>query len=118
MPIDKFTRDDLWTDIEQCEQKGLIEVIFEHNLLQKELMDYLKSLFYESYPGDRYENEWRTFYEEILDRLLDKVLKTEFKKKARKLLRDRSHDYIINAVKDTFCKNYLMPPPYLFQKKS
>jgi len=116
VPLDKF-QDDLWADIEQCESKGLIEVIFENDFIEKEIIESMKLLYYEPYPGDRYEKEWKTLYDEIIDRLVGIVLKEESKKRARKDLREKANEYIINKIKDSFCKNYLMVPPYLFQKK-
>jgi len=116
VPLEKF-QDDLWIDIIECKEKGLIEVVFEHEEVLKEIIEWMKSLYYEVYPGDRYEKEWKTFYDEIIERVVGIVLKPDLEKRASQDLKERAWDYIISQMKDTFCKNFLMVPPHLFQKK-
>lgn len=116
VPLEKFT-DDLWMDIEECKEKGLIEVVFEHEEVLKNIIDWMKALYYEPYPGDRYEKEWQTFYDEIIERVIGVVLKPELEKRAIQELKEKSVDYIVSRMKDTFCKSFLMVPPFLFQKK-
>jgi hypothetical protein len=89
VPLDKF-HDDLWVDILQCKEKSLIEIIFEHDDVLKDIIDWMKSMYYEPYPGDRFEKEWKTFYDEIIERVIGVVLKPEFEKRASQDLKERS----------------------------
>lgn len=116
VPLEKF-QDDLWVDIQNCKDKGFIEVTFEDEDVEKEIIEWMKSLYYEPYQGDRNEKDWKTFYDEIIERVVQTVLKSDLRKRAMQELNEKSCEYILSKIKDTFCKNFLMVPPYLFQKK-
>src|SRR5689334_21787240 len=107
VPLEKF-QDDLWMDIIQCKERGLIEVTFEQEDVMKEIIEWMKSLYYEPFPGDRFEKEWKTFYDEIIDRVVNIVLKPDLEKRASQDLKERASDFIVSKIKETFCKNFLM----------
>lgn len=116
LPFDRFS-DDLWLDVTQCREKGLIEVVFEGDEALKEIIDWMKGLYYEVHLGDRYMGDWKTFYDEIIERVVAIEMKPLLEKRAGLELRERAWDFVVQQMKETFCRNFLMVPPYLFQKK-
>lgn len=117
IPIEKF-KDDTWLRIQRAKDRGLIEVVYDHDRVVMDTIDFMKNYYLESDPTDRHEKEWRTFYNEIIERVVCKLLLPDLEKRADQELRESAIEYVISKIKENFMKNYLMIPPYLFQKKA
>jgi len=107
----------MWLEIQRAKSRGLLMIRFEHDQVLTEIMEWMKSNYIEPDPGNRYEKDWRTFFDEIIERVVCKILRPDLEKRAEQELKERSIEFVIAKMKENFCKNYLMIPPYLFQKK-
>jgi len=117
VPIDKL-QDETWLEILRAKERGLIEYTFEHDKVLFEIMDKMKELYLDPDPTARYEEDWATFFNEIIDRVCTKLLRPDLEKRAKQDLKEKSVEYVVGKIKENFCKDYLMVPPYLFQKKA
>jgi len=74
----------------------------------------MKVFYYESHLEDEVGRNWAIFYDQIIERVME-VLRPEFQKRVSQELSERACEYVLSKVKEAFCKNYLMVPPYLYQ---
>ena len=113
-PILQFNND-LYLDIVQAEEKGLIRTIIEVNENEESLKDIKNRLCNAYMPNVQMEgnekNGWKIMREEAIGMLIDNVLHDQFLNEIKNELYENAEKYVINECGNTFY-NMLSAGPY------
>jgi len=100
---------DLFLDILQNEQKGLIKV--EINLEEQD-RNFLTNTYLDRLISDKESAEYHDYGEAVVKMLIEELLIPELTKEIRTELTDISENYVIQQCKDAY-HNLLMTGPFL-----
>lgn len=101
VPIEKL-QDETWLEILRAKERGLIEYSFDQDKVLIDIMGTMKELYLDSDPTARFEEDWATFFNEIIDRVCTKLLRPELEKRAEQKLKENAIEYVVGKIKENF----------------
>ncbi|CAI2361702.1 unnamed protein product [Moneuplotes crassus] len=116
VPLYKF-KDETWLRILRAKERRLIQIVYDNNHILQKITDELSKFYQCSDSETPHQEEWRTFYSEIMECTIWKKMLPDLKRTTNQQLKEVATQYVISKVKEKLMKDYLMVPPFIHKSQ-